>query len=325
VKALICREYGLPLTLQVEEVATPTIEPDEVLVKVLYCGVNFPDTLIIQNKYQFKAPLPFTPGSEITGIVTAVGKEVIHVKPGDRVAGICRWGGFAEFAAIKSTHVFVLSANIDLKLAAATLYNYATSYHALKDRAQLKPGEKLLVLGAAGGVGLAALELGKLMGATVIAAASTDEKLNLCNQKGADSLINYATHNLRELVKEITNGAGVNVVFDPAGGALAENALRSMAWRGRYLVVGFASGTIPAFPANVPLLKGASVIGVFWSGFAAKEPMQNATNIKQLIAWLAEGKIKQEIYKTYSLPEAPQALQALMDRKVLGKAIVQVT
>ncbi len=323
-KALICREYGLPLTLQVEEVATPTIEPDEVLVKVLYCGVNFPDTLIIQNKYQFKAPLPFTPGGEITGIVTAVGKEVIQIKSGDRVAGICRWGGFAEFAVIKSTHAFVLPANIDLKLAAATLYNYATAYHALKDRAQLKSGEKLLVMGAAGGVGLAAVGLGKLMGATVIAATSTDEKLNLCNQKGADFLINYATHNLRESVKEITKDGGVDVVFDPIGGALAENALRSMAWRGRYLVVGFASGTISAFPANVPLLKGASVTGVFWSGFAAKEPTLNAGNTKQLIEWLAEGKIKQEIYKTYSLPEAPLALQALMDRKILGKAIVQV-
>jgi NADPH:quinone reductase len=308
----------------VAEIAMPDVQPDEVLVKVAYCGVNFPDTLIIQNKYQFKPTLPFSPGGEVAGTVVAAGKEVVHVKAGDRVIGICGWGGFAEYVAVRSTRVFALPADTALKSAATTFYNYATSYHALKDRAQLKAGEKILVLGAAGGVGLAAVELGKLLGATVIAAASADEKLNLCKQKGADYLVNYSTQDLRDSIKEITNEQGVDVIFDPVGGALADSALRSIAWRGRYLVTGFASGSIPNFTANVPLLKGASVIGVFWSGFAEKEPVQNAANMQQLIQWHIEGKIRQQIYKTYSLAEASHALQDLMDRKVIGKAVVQI-
>lgn len=302
----------------------PPVESDDVLVKVSYCGVNFPDTLIIQNKYQFKPTLPFSPGGEVTGIVVSVGNAVTHVKAGDCVVGICGWGGFAEFVVVKSTRTFVLPSGTNLKQAAATLYNYATSYYALKDRAQLKPGENLLVMGAAGGVGLAAVELGNLMGATVIAAASTDEKLNLCNKKGIEFLINYTRHDLKELIKEITKGAGADVILDPVGGTLAENALRSIAWRGRYLVVGFASGSIPAFAANLCLLKEAAILGVFWSGFAGKEPALNASNMKQLIQWQAEGKINQEIYKTYLLEEAPQALQDMMNKKVAGKAVVQI-
>ncbi|TXH30997.1 MAG: NADPH:quinone oxidoreductase family protein [Cyclobacteriaceae bacterium] len=322
-KALVCRAYGLPHTLEVAEVNQPQLQPDEILVKVAYCGVNFPDTLIIQNKYQFKPTLPFSPGGEVAGTVVAIGASTKQIKPGDVVVGLCGWGGFAEYVAVKATRVFVLPQHVDRKDAASTFYNYATAYHALKDRAQVKPGEKLLVLGAAGGVGLAAVELGKLMGATVIAAASADEKLTHCKIKGADFIINYTTHDLKEGLKEITQD-GVDVIYDPVGGALAETALRTIAWSGRYLVVGFASGNIPNFAANVPLLKGASVVGVFWSGFAEKEPLRNAANMQQLIQWYSERKINQQIYKTYSLTEAAQALQDLMDRKVIGKAVVQI-
>lgn len=322
-KALVCRAYGLPHTLELAEINQPHIAADEVLVKVAYCGVNFPDTLIIQNKYQFKPTLPFSPGGEVAGTVVAVGANIKQIKPGDVVLCLCSWGGFAEYITVKEAKVFVLPQNINLKAAATTFYNYATAYHALKDRAQLKADEKLLVLGAAGGVGLAAVELGKLMGATVIAAASADNKLTQCKNKGADFLINYATRDLKESVKEIAQD-GVDVIYDPIGGTLAETALRTINWGGRYLVVGFASGSIPNFAANVPLLKGASIVGVFWSGFAEKEPTQNAANMQQLIQWHSEGKIKQQIYKTYSLQEAPQALQDLMDRKVIGKAVVQI-
>lgn len=323
-RALICSAYGLPHTLKVVEVASPTIQPDEVLVAVSACGVNFPDTLIIQNKYQIKPELPFVPGGEVAGTIVSVGPQVKHVKIGEDVVGLCGWGGFAEYVAIKSSRVYVLPPQTKLIQAAATFYNYATAFHALKDRAKIKAGEKLLVLGAAGGVGLSAIELGKLMGAIVIAAASTSEKLELCKHKGADYLVNYATHDLKASVKEITSGQGVDVVFDPVGGTLAESALRSIAWSGRYLVVGFASGNIPAFAANVPLLKGASIVGVFFSGFAALEPNRNATNMQQLIKWHTEGKINQQIYKTYSLADAAQALQDLIDRKVIGKAVVQI-
>lgn len=322
-KALVCRAYGLPHTLQLAEINQPHIEPDEVLVKVAYCGVNFPDTLLIQNKYQFKPTLPFSPGGEVAGTAVATGVDVAHIKVGERVVGLCGWGGFAEYVAVKSTRVFVLPSETNLHSAAATFYNYATSYYALKDRANLKPGEKLLVLGAGSGVGLAAVELGKQLGATVIATASADDKLTYCKNKGADFIINYATHDLKESVKEIAQD-GVDVIFDPIGGTLAETALRTINWGGRYLVVGFASGSIPNFAANVPLLKGASIVGVFWSGFAAKEPTRNAANMQQLIPWHSERKISQQIYKTYSLQEAPQALQDMIDRKVIGKAVVQI-
>ncbi|HNR74033.1 MAG: putative NAD(P)H quinone oxidoreductase, PIG3 family [Bacteroidetes bacterium OLB12] len=323
-KAILCRTHGLPHTLVLAEQPLPPLQPDEVLVKVAFCGVNFPDTLLIQNKYQFKPPLPFSPGGEVAGIVEAVGSDVKHINTGDRVVGMCGWGGFAEYAVVKSIRTFVLPPDINLQAAAATFYNYATAYHALSDRAGLMPGEKLLVLGAAGGAGMAAIELGKLMGATVIAAASTDDKLKLCQRKGADYLINYSIHNVKDAVKDISQGAGIDVIFDVVGGAVAESAIRAIAWRGRYLVVGFASGNVPTFAANIPLLKGASIAGVFWSGFAEKEPAKNASNMNQLMQWHQEGKISQQIYKTYSLANAPQALQDMMDRKIMGKAVVQI-
>ncbi len=323
-RAIQCQHYGLPESLVLADAPIPSINANEVLIQVKACGVNFPDVLIIQNKYQFKPALPFSPGGEVAGVITAIGENVKHFSVGDSVVALCGWGGFAEYVAVQAARVFNMPADLDFTQAACTLYTYGTSYHALKDRANLKAGETLLVLGAAGGVGLAAVELAKLMGATVIAAASTEEKLALCKQKGADQLINYSTEDLRARIKEITNDKGVDVVYDPVGGSLAEQALRSIAWKGRYLVVGFTAGVIPAFAANLPLLKGASVVGVFWGSFAEREPKQSAQNFADLVTWIKAGKIKQHIHKVYSLKEAPQALQDLIDRKVCGKAVVSL-
>jgi len=323
-RAIQCLHHGLPDSLVLSEVPIPTINKDEVLIEVKACGVNFPDVLIIQNKYQFKPPLPFSPGGEVSGIISAVGENIKHVKQGDKVVALCGWGGFAEFVAVKANRVFKVPRELDFITAACTLYTYGTSYHALKDRAQLKSGETILVLGAAGGVGLAAVELAKIMGATVIAAASSEEKLAVCKTKGAQHTINYSTEDLRARIKELTNDRGVDVVYDPIGGSIAEQALRSIAWRGRYLVVGFASGEIPSFAANLPLLKGASIVGVFWGSFAEREPELSMQNFIQLLARINTAEINQHIYKIYDLPDAPKALQDLLDRKVYGKAVVKI-
>lgn len=323
-KAIRCKVHGLPETLVLEEAPLPKMESGEVIVKVMACGVNFPDVLIIQNKYQFKPELPFSPGGEVSGEIIAVGEKVKHLRIGDHVVALCGWGGFAEQVVVNANRVFTIPGGMDFVNAACTLYTYGTSYHALKDRAQLRAGETLLVLGAAGGVGLAAVELGKVMGATVIAAASSAEKLAVCKEKGADHLINYTQEVLRTRIKEITQEKGVDVVYDPVGGVWADAALRSMAWKGRYLVVGFTTGEIPQFPANLALLKGCSIVGVFWGNFAEREPQKSMQNFGELLAWIKSGKIKQHIHKIYSLEEAPAALQDLMERKVRGKAVIKV-
>lgn len=323
-KAILCDNFGLPDTLTLGETQTPPVEALDVLIAVKACGVNFPDVLIIQNKYQFKPALPFSPGGEIAGEILAVGEKVKHLKAGDRVIALSGWGGFAEQVVVKANRVFPMPPGMDFITGSSTLYTYGTSFHALKDRAALKGGETLLVLGAAGGVGLAAVELGKVMGAKVIAAASSPEKLALCKEKGADQVIDYSKEDLREKLKEFTGDKGVDVIYDPVGGSIAEAALRSMAWKGRYLVVGFANGAIQQFPANLPLLKGCSVVGVFWGSFAEREPQQSLQNFGQLLNMIREGKIKQHIHKVYSLEESPQALKDLMDRKVIGKAVVKV-
>lgn len=323
-KAVLCTAFGLPDSLRVAETPPPKIESTDVLIQVRACGVNFPDVLIIQNKYQIKPPLPFSPGGEVSGEIVAVGEKVKQLKIGDRVVALSGWGGFAEQVAVNVNRVFPIPPGMDFINASCTLYTYGTSYHALKDRANLKAGETLLVLGAAGGVGLAAVELGKVMGAKVIAAASSQDKLTVCREKGADYLIDYSKEDLKTRIKEITNEKGVDVVYDPVGGTLSEAALRSMAWKGRYLIVGFASGVIPQFPANLPLLKGCSIVGVFWGSFAEREPQQSLQNFGALLAWINAGKIKQHIDKIYSLEEAPAALQDLMDRKVKGKAVIKV-
>ncbi|GAB3697495.1 NADPH:quinone oxidoreductase family protein [Spirosoma flavus] len=323
-KAILCRAYGLPDTLTLEDVPSPVPGAGEVLIQVKACSLNFPDTLTIRNMYQFKPTLPFSPGSEASGVVKAVGEGVKHVKPGDRVFTFGTHGGLAEERIADARATILLPDGMDYVTGASTLYAFGTSYHALKDRAQLKEGETLLVLGAAGGVGLAAVELGKRMGATVIAAASTNEKLTVCQEKGAMHLINYTTEDLRERIKEITEGKGVDVVYDPVGDRWSEPAIRSMAWRGRYLVVGFAGGDIPKIPLNLALLKGSSIVGVFWGMFTQKESALNRQNMQMLAQWASEGKISPHVYKRYSLAEAPQALTDMMERKIVGKAVVVI-
>jgi NADPH:quinone reductase len=293
----------------------------KIVISVKACGVNFPDTLIIQGKYQFKPPFPFAAGGEVAGIVKEVGEGVKRYKVGDSVIAMTGWGGFAEEVLVDAYRVFSMPEGMDYSTAASVMYTYGTSYHALKDRANLKAGETLLVLGAAGGVGLAAVNLGKIMGAKVIAAASTDEKLALCKEYGADEVINYSQENLRERLKTITGG-GVDVVYDPVGGDLAEPALRSMNWRGRYLVVGFAAGQIPSLPMNLPLLKGCSVVGVFWGSFAEHQPQDNAKNFAELVDFYQKGDMKPHIQRSYSLSDAPQALNDLLNRKAMGKLVV---
>jgi NADPH:quinone reductase-like Zn-dependent oxidoreductase/acyl dehydratase len=323
-KILHCTEYGLPDVLRIEDTPVPALEIGQVRIKIYACGINFPDILMIQNKYQFQPPLPFAPGGEVAGVVEEVAEGVKFPKVGDRVLALTGWGGLAESVAVSAKRVFPMPPGMDFLSAATTLYTYGTSYHALKDRAQIKSGETLLVLGAAGGVGLAAVELGKLMGATVIAAASSADKLEVCKEKGADFTINYNTEDLRARIKAITKDHGVDVVYDPVGGNLAELALRSMAWGGRYLVVGFATGDIPKLPFNLPLLKGCSVVGVFWGSFAEREPQKNLLNFSELLHWIQTGEISQHLHRVYSLEEAPQALEDMMERRVKGKAVVKI-
>jgi len=311
-----------PDALVVEEIASPKPGPKQVFIDVKAAGVNFPDALIVQGKYQVKPELPFTPGGELAGIVRAVGQEVKHIKPGDAVVALSMHGAFAEEVIADADRVVALPAGADLEIAACFLLAYGTSYHALKDRAELRAGETLLVLGAAGGVGLAAVELGKLMGARVIAAASSGEKLAICRAHGADEMIDYAREDLKERAKELTQGRGVDVVYDPVGGAYSEAALRSTAWKGRHLVIGFAAGEIPKIALNLALLKGSSIVGVFWGEFTRREPALNAANIRQLLAWLESGALKPLISARYPLAKGGEALQAVLARKVTGKVVI---
>ncbi|TXH06407.1 MAG: NADPH:quinone oxidoreductase family protein [Nevskiaceae bacterium] len=321
-KALLCKEWGLPETLVVESVPDPVPGDNEAVVRVHAAGVNFPDVLIIQNKYQFKPSLPFAPGGECAGVVERVGDKVKHLKPGMRVIALTGHGAFAQQVVADARMLVPVPDDFDFVIASAFMMTYGTSYHALKDRAALKSGETLLVLGASGGVGLAAIEIGKALGARVIAAASSAEKLEICRQHGADELINYSTEDLKERLKTITGGKGVDVVYDPVGGPFTEVALRSTAWRGRLLVIGFANGEIPKLPINLTLLKGCSIVGVFWGDYARREPMNLLGDLRALFGWLKEGKLKPHIAGTYPLARGGEAIRALMDRKVSGKIVI---
>ena len=321
-RAVLCKEFGPPESLVVEEVDKPTPGPGQVVVDVHACSVNFPDTLMIQNLYQFKPALPFSPGGEVAGVVSALGEGVTGVTEGDRVFASTGFGGLAEKVAVAADAAIGVPDGIDLVHASAFLYAYGTSQHALQDRAQLQPGESLLVLGAAGGVGLAAVELGSVMGATVIAAASTDDKLELCRQHGATHTINYAVDDLKTRIREVTGGKGADVVYDAVGGQYSEPALRATAWNGRFLVVGFAAGDIPKIPLNLPLLKGCSVVGVFWGSFAAREPERNQANIDTLMQWWRDGKLHPHVSETYPLEQAGAAIRQLADRQAKGKIVV---
>ena len=321
-KALLCKSFGPPESLVVED--APDLAPgdNDAIVRVHAAGVNFPDTLIIQNKYQFKPELPFSAGGECSGVVESVGAKVKNVKPGDKVIAFTGWGAFAQQVRADSRALIPMPPEMDFVTGASFVMTYATSYHALKDRAALKSGETLLVLGASGGVGLAAIEIGKALGAKVIAAASTAEKLAVCKDHGADELINYSSEDLKARLKELTGGKGVDVVYDPVGGDYSEPALRSMAWRGRFLVIGFANGEIPKVPLNLALLKGCSIVGVFWGDYAKREPMNNLMDLRALLGWLKDGKLRPHIAGTYPLERGAEAIRQLMDRKVSGKLVI---
>ncbi len=324
VRAVLCKAYGPPNTLVVEEVAARAPSADEALVSVKAASVNFPDVLIIENKYQIKPPLPFSPGSELAGIVAAVGEKVTQVRVGDRVMAITGYGAFAEEVPVDATRLLPIPPGMDFVTAAAFGLAYATSDHALRDRGALRPGETLLVLGAAGGVGLAAIEIGKAVGARVIACASSDDKLAVCREHGADATINYATEDLRDRIKALTGGTGPNVIYDAVGGPYTEPALRSIAWRGRLLVVGFAAGDIPRIPLNLTLLKGCAIVGVYWGDFARREPEHFAASMHQLGRWFAEGRLKPHVSARFPLDRASDALALMASRQVKGKVVLTV-
>ncbi len=305
-----------------QERPTPQPQAGQVLVEIHAASLNFPDLLIVQNKYQIKPPLPFVPGAEYAGVVQAVGPDVSHLKVGQRVACLSGTGGFGTHTLAPAALCLPLPDGFPFVDAAAFIMTYATSHHALLDRGQLQAGETVLVMGAAGGVGTAAIQIAKAGGARVIAAASTDEKCALCMQLGADATINYTRQDLRETIKALTGGKGPDVIYDPVGGDLAEPAFRAIAWRGRYLVVGFAAGPIPTLPLNLPLLKGASLVGVFWGEFAKREPQANTAMMKALAQWYAQGKIKPVIDRTLPMSELKAAYALMGSRSVMGKLVL---
>ena len=329
-KAALCTHYGPPEEIVVQDVPSPTPRKGQVVVTIKACGVNFPDVLMIQDKYQFKPALPFSPGGEIAGIVKEAGEGVTAFKPGDRVIVSIGSGGFAEEAVADAARCVPMPANLDFDVASSFFVTYGTSYHALKDRAHIKPGETLVVLGAAGGVGLSAVELGHAMGARVIAAASSQEKVDLAKKHGADDGFVYPTgalsrdqqKALSEDIKRLTGGNGADVLYDPVGGDYAEPALRAMNWEGRYLVIGFAAGDIPRVPLNLTLLKGCDIVGVFWGAAMARDPKTGLANLKQITNWIAEGKLHPYVSARFPLDRAGEAIRMLMDRKAQGKVVV---
>jgi len=321
-KAVRCTAWGPPGSLIIEDLPDLMPGPGEVMVDVKAAGVNFPDVLTVQGKYQVRPPLPFTPGNEFAGVVRAVGAGVDGFAPGQRVIGFTRTGAFAEQAVAAAGAFLPMPDSMDFDVAAAITLTYGTSYHAVADRGALQPGETMLVLGAAGGVGLAAIEIGKALGARVIAAASSDEKLAVCKAHGADVLINYDHEDLREALRAATDGRGPDVIYDPVGGKYSEPALRSIAWRGRHLVVGFAAGEIPRLPWNLMLLKGASVVGVFWGDFTRKEQDAHLAAMARITSWISEGKLKPLVSRRYPLADTAQALDDMAARKVVGKIVV---
>ncbi|HYC49264.1 MAG TPA: NADPH:quinone oxidoreductase family protein [Burkholderiales bacterium] len=321
-RAVVCKAYGAPRDLVVEEVPSPRPAAGEVLVSVKAAGVNFPDVLMIQNKYQHRQTPPFTPGYEVAGVVKALGPGVTGVEIGHAGVAMLRAGAFAEEVLVPAARFWRIPQDLDFAVAAAFPLAYGTSYHALKDRGQLKRGETLLVLGAAGGVGLAAVQLGKLMGARVIACASSDEKLAVCKREGADAVINYREQNLRDALKTLTGEHGVDMCLDPVGGEYAETCVRSMAWGGRYLAVGFTSGEIPRIPTNLALLKGCSIVGVAWDTYSRRDPEGGRKNVDEMVAWIREGRLKPAVTARYPLEQAPRALEDVMERRAQGKVVI---
>jgi NADPH2:quinone reductase len=323
VKALLCRRFGTPDDLELSDLPDPVAAPGEVVAKVAAVGLNFFDTLIIAGKYQVKPPFPFSPGGEFAGTVESVGAGVTALKPGDRITGFTNYGAAAERVAVAADRVVKLTANLDFDRAAAMTIVYGTGYLALKHRAQLQVGETLAVLGASGGVGLAAVELGRQMGARVIACASTDEKVAFARAHGAHEGVNYDKENLREALRRLGGDHGIDVVFDPVGGPYSEPALRSLAWEGRLLVVGFAAGDIPKLPLNLVLLKACNVLGVFWGSWIKRDVPRYQAALGELAQWCAQGKLSAHVQQVYPLADTPKAIRALADRAVMGKLVVR--
>jgi len=321
-KAILCTRFGGPDDLEFTDVPQPTPAAGEVVAKVAAVGLNFYDTLIIAGRYQRKPPFPFSPGGEFTGVVESVGQGVTGLAPGDRVIGYVTYGAARERIAVEAGKLVKLAADLDLTRAAGLVVTYGTAYHALVERARIRPGETLAVLGASGGVGLATVEVGKLIGARVIGCASSDEKLAFARQHGADAVVNYAREDLRDALKREGGDDGIDVIFDPVGGSYSEAALRAIAWQGRHLVVGFAAGEIPKLPLNLTLLKGCDVLGVFFGDWVRREGDRYRACIAQLTRWAAEGKLSCHVHRAYPLAQTAQALKALTDRQVMGKVIV---
>ena len=321
-KALLCTRYGTPDDLELADIADPQPEPGQAVVRIAAAALNFFDTLIIAGKYQVKPPMPFSPAAEFAGTVEAVGSAVTSVMTGDHVLGYAGYGAARTRIAIAADKLVKMPSGLDFDRAAGICVTYGTTLYALKDRAKLKSGETLAVLGASGGVGLAAIELGKLMGARVIACASSPKKLEFARRHGADEGIDYAKEDLKERLRELTGSKGADVIYDPVGGAYAEAALRSIAWQGRFLVVGFAAGDIPKLPLNLVLLKGCDVRGVFWGSWITRDPAGHRANTAQLLSWVAEGKLSSHVHAVYPLSEAAAALKAIASRKVMGKVIL---
>jgi NADPH2:quinone reductase len=322
-KAILCTHFGGPDDLEFGDIPEPVAGPGEAVVGVKAAALNFFDTLLIAGKYQVKPPFPFSPASEFAGVVTSVGADVKGLAPGDRVLGYGGHGAAREQVAIGAQRVVKIPDSLDFDRAAGLTVIYGTTLHALKDRARLKSGETLAVLGASGGTGLAAIELGKLTGARVIACASSDDKLAFCRQHGADETINYATEDLKDALRRVTGGKGADVIYDPVGGPYAETALRSIAWQGRFLVIGFAAGEIPKIPLNLALLKGCDIVGVFWGAFIERDPKGQQANMAQLVAWAAAGKLSAHVHAVYPLAKTADALKAIASRSVMGKVILR--
>jgi NADPH2:quinone reductase len=329
-KAALCTHYGPPEEMEVRDVPSPTPGKNQVVISVKACGVNFPDALMIQDKYQFKPALPFSPGGEVAGVVKSVGEGVTNVKAGDRVCVSTGSGGMAEEVLGDARRVMKVPDGVGFDVASSFMVTYGTSWHALKDRADLKPGENLVVLGAAGGVGTSAIEIGKAMGARVIAGASTQEKVDLAKKLGADDGFVYPPvplnrdqqKQLSEDIKRLTNGQGADVLYDPVGDDYAEPALRAMNWNGRYLVIGFAAGNIPKVPLNLTLLKGCQIVGVFWGAMAARDPQHAKDSMQTLLDMVAAGKLKPYVSEHFKLADSGKAIRLLMDRKAKGKVVV---
>ena len=323
-KAIVCNEWCKPEDLKVSEIKNPTLDDNSVRVEIYASGVNFPDVLIVQGKYQYKPPFPFSPGSEVAGIISEIGKNVKSLKVGDRVMAVTGHGAFAEEICVPEDKITLLPENMDFITAASMSLTYGTSSYALFQRANIKENDVVLIHGATGGVGITAIEISKAVGAKVIATASTDEKLKIAKEYGADYCINYSQNEFKDKVKEYTDGKGANIIYDPVGGDVFNQSLRCIAWNGIILVIGFASGTIASAPTNLPLLKNCSIVGVFWGAWREREPNGHNVNMEKILKWWKENKVKPKVSKVFNLEDTKYALQALINREVIGKAVIKV-